>query len=91
VNLINKGSGLNNTRGEITLTLFSGAGCHLCELAGDILDEAVGKGAYEVVIISDNEQLMASYGERIPVVKNNAGKEKGWPFTVGQVRKLASQ
>lgn len=73
------------------MTLFSGTGCHLCKLAGVILDEVVGKGAYEVVIISDDEQLMASYGERIPVVKNNAGKEKDWPFTAGQVRKLALQ
>ena len=70
------------------MTLYTGAGCHLCELARDILDEVVGAEAYEVVSISDNEQLMASYGERIPVVKNNAGKEKGWPFTAGQIRKI---
>jgi hypothetical protein len=70
------------------LTLYTGPGCHLCELAGDILDDVVGAEAYEVVSISGSEQLKADYGERIPVVKNKAGREKGWPFTAGQIKKM---
>jgi glutaredoxin-like protein DUF836 len=73
---------------ETILTLYTGVGCHLCDLARDILDEVIGSGAYEVVSITSNEQLTVAYGERIPVVKTIYGQEKGWPFTAGQIRKM---
>ena len=71
-----------------SLTLYTGVGCHLCDLARNILDEVLGAGSYEVVSITDNESLMVAYGERIPVVKTLSGEEKGWPFTAGQIRKI---
>lgn len=71
------------------ITLYTGTGCHLCEQARAILDDVVGAGAYTVVNITGDEALMASYGTRIPVVKNAAGIEKGWPFSAGQIKRLA--
>ena len=70
------------------LTLYTGVGCHLCDLARNILDEVPGAEFYEVVSITDDESLMAAYGERIPVVRTLSGLEKGWPFTAGQIRKM---
>jgi hypothetical protein len=82
-----------NSDPQTVLTLYTGEGCHLCDLARNILDEVLavgGAGSYEVVSITGNDTLMAAYGERIPVVKNIAGQEKGWPFTVGQIRKMTT-
>ncbi|MBV1930612.1 MAG: glutaredoxin family protein [Porticoccaceae bacterium] len=80
-----------NSDTQAVLTLYTGEGCHLCGLARDILEEVLGMsgaGAYEVVSITGDDTLMAAYGERIPVVKNIGGQEKGWPFTAGQVRRM---
>lgn len=83
-----------NSDTQIMLTLYTGEGCHLCDLARDILDEVLegkaGSAAYKVVSITGNDTLMAAYGERIPLVKNGAGQEKGWPFTAGQIRKMVA-
>lgn len=76
---------------QVVLTLYVGEGCHLCDMARNILYEVLATGgavSYEVVSITGNDTLMAAYGERIPVVKNMAGEEKGWPFTAGQIRKM---
>lgn len=73
------------------ITLYTGTGCHLCEQARIILDEVVGAGAYTVVNITGDPALQASYGTRIPVVKNARGKEKGWPFSAGQIKRLAAE
>lgn len=72
------------------LTLYVGTGCHLCDLARAIVDGVVGAADYEIVNITGDDSLRAAYGERIPVVKNAAGREKGWPFTAGQVKRLVS-
>lgn len=83
-----------NSDNQTVLTLYTGEGCHLCDLARDILDQVLeGKGnsaAYKVVNITGNETLMAAYGECIPLVRNSAGQEKGWPFTAGQIRKMVA-
>ena len=43
-----------------------------------------------VVNINEDEVLTAKYGIRIPVIVTPDGREKGWPFTAGQVRRLIS-
>ena len=60
------------------LTLYTTAGCHLCEHAEAILD-AEGL-AFLAVDIADSDALMARYGVRIPVVATASGRELGWPF-----------
>ena len=43
-----------------------------------------------MVNINEDEVLTAKYGIRIPVIVTPDGREKGWPFTAGQVRRLIS-
>ncbi len=75
---------------EKTLTLFGGTGCHLCDQALALVMpvlEAEGWQLQEINIRGDAE-LEARYGVRIPVIRTPDGREKGWPFSAGQVRRL---
>ena len=72
------------------LTLYVGEGCHLCDQARHLLQPVIAELSWtleEISIVGD-ETLVATYGLRIPVVKTPAGEEKGWPFTVGQIKRL---
>ena len=71
------------------LILYSGAGCHLCDHARDIIYAAlpVGWTLREVDVRAD-VGLSDRYGLRIPVVAVDSGDEKAWPFTAGQLRRL---
>ena len=65
------------------LILYGTLGCHLCDMAEDIIAPFQQKGAFtlEKHDIADDDTLMTLYGVRIPVVKDTAtGKELGWPF-----------
>jgi len=60
------------------LLLYTTPGCHLCELAEDIL---LSVGARFVPVdIAEDPALIQRYGVRIPVVADRAGRELGWPF-----------
>ncbi len=67
--------------------LYTTDGCHLCEQAIGMFYYAKQQGllsdSVELLmqdIISD-EQLVAEYGERIPVIRSmDTGQELGWPF-----------
>lgn len=53
-------------------------------------DDDSGKGvAVDIVDISDDEELVSRYGERIPVLayedRNGQTQELGWPFEPEQV------
>lgn len=61
------------------ITLYTRAGCHLCEDAKAVLDrvrEQTGEG-YDEVDITGDPDLTADYGDRIPVVLLD-GKEHGY-------------
>jgi glutaredoxin len=61
------------------ITLYTRAGCHLCEDAKVVLDrvrERTGVGFTEVDISGDPD-LTADYGDRIPVVVLD-GREHGY-------------
>jgi hypothetical protein len=67
----------------ISLQLFSTSGCHLCELAKQLLDEVAIRIplACEEIEIADSEHLVELYGVRIPVLRDEvSGRELGWPF-----------
>ena len=66
------------------LILYTTLGCHLCEHAEAILD-AMGC-EYEMIDIADDLELMERYGVRIPVVRDQQGRELGWPFDRTQLR-----
>ena len=64
------------------LYLYSTGGCHLCELAEELVAPMLGDNfTLQIVEISDSDELMERYGIRIPVVKRgDTDAEIGWPF-----------
>jgi len=65
------------------LVLYHTSGCHLCELAGALLEQLAREQGwhYRLVDIADSELLVDAYGTRIPVVRaERGGPELGWPF-----------
>jgi len=49
-------------------TLYLREGCHLCEEAAALLDEMVGPNGWEPVEIDTDDDLLARYAHRIPVL-----------------------
>lgn len=75
------------------LVFYTTSGCHLCEQAAELLEDMGQLQRIEVsaVDISTDEALVALYGIRIPVVKNQVtGKELGWPFGLEELLGLGS-
>lgn len=64
------------------LSLFTTAGCHLCEQAAALFPPIAEDVPIDVtaVEIGDDETLVARYGIRIPVVQFEDGEELDWPF-----------
>jgi len=62
--------------------LYGTLGCHLCEVAEDVLMPFVEHGLLvELVDIAENEELFETYGLRIPVLRRvDTGEELDWPF-----------
>ena len=64
----------------MNLTLFQRDDCHLCDLALEVL-AAARVPEFESVFIDGDEALEARYGERVPVLRDEAdGRELAWPF-----------
>ena len=62
------------------LTLFQRDDCHLCDLALEVLAQA-RTPEFESVFIDGDDALEARYGERVPVLRDDArGIELDWPF-----------
>ena len=70
------------------LILYSTLGCHLCEEAKTLLKPLLAEGDWQLqqVDIADNNDLMKTYGIRIPVLAIPAfGSELDWPFTAEDI------
>jgi len=64
---------------NVKLLLYGTTCCHLCEQAEALL-HALGVSAAHIDI-ADDEELLARYGTRIPVVRRpDNATELGWPF-----------
>lgn len=66
----------------MTITLFTRAGCHLCEQAQHLLMQA-GRGQparITAVDIDTDSALRDRYGNRVPVARIG-NTELDWPFT----------
>ena len=62
------------------LLLFQRDDCHLCDLALDLL-AGVRAPEFESVFIDEDAALEGRYGERVPVLRDEAdGRELDWPF-----------
>jgi glutaredoxin len=67
------------------LTLYSTEGCHLCEMALELIKQ-VGLGEQvEVVDIAFDDELFSRYGVTIPVIKVDES-EINWPFDILQLQ-----
>ncbi len=72
-----------------SLVLYHTSGCHLCEQAYTLLQQAAPDMLIELQDIVDDEQLMAWYQTRIPVVENKkTGQKLYWPFSIKDVSRL---
>ena len=64
---------------RVGLVLYGTEFCHLCDEAKAILRETGIEADY--VDIADYDELLETYGIRIPVLKRtDNGAELGWPF-----------
>ncbi len=61
------------------LMLYQRDDCMLCDEAVALLAR-VGAPDFESVWIDGDAALEARYGERVPVLRDDAGRELGWPF-----------
>lgn len=74
--------------GEVELILYHTSGCHLCELAEEVVAKTVSAGADIDLILVDiatSDDLMGRYGWTIPVLTNGAS-ELNWPFDVAKLQ-----
>ena len=71
--------------------LYGTEHCHLCELAEQLLIQAIGTD-FSKVDISDCEDLTHRYGVRIPVlVERRSGRELNWPFDMATLGSFISE
>lgn len=73
----------------ITLILYTTAGCHLCELADDIVQTLAHQYQLNIIPteIGDSDELVERYGIRIPVVQFPDNSDIGWPFDQHDIEK----
>lgn len=71
--------------------LYSTPGCHLCELAKEVLWPLLEEFNLRMneVDIADSDRLIEKYGVRIPVLAvPGVEQELNWPFDQHQVREF---
>ncbi len=66
------------------ITLYSTEGCHLCEMAFTLLQQAQLGDQIKVVDIAFDDNLFSRYGVTIPVVSYQ-GSELNWPFDFAEL------
>lgn len=71
----------------MSLILYSTSACHLCELALEVIKPVLfDPSLIREVDISDSDELIESYGMRIPVLKDSvSGLCLDWPFDQAQL------
>ncbi|UJF18090.1 glutaredoxin family protein [Vibrio sp. SS-MA-C1-2] len=78
------------------LALYSTDGCHLCEQAYSLIEQAGIASLVEVIDIAFDDELFSRYGVTIPVVAyfpdnqqqtsfTHSQNELGWPFDYPQL------
>jgi hypothetical protein len=71
------------------LEFYTTIACHLCELAEVMLRQQKPLEVMEIVLIdiSESDQLIQEYGERIPVLKfADSDIELAWPFSHAELQ-----
>nr|WP_301337564.1 glutaredoxin family protein [Vibrio sp. 03-59-1] len=67
------------------MTLYSTEGCHLCEMAFELLQSLNLTDQVEVVDIAFDDELFSRYGVTIPVLKYQ-NSEINWPFGLQELQ-----
>ncbi|TKR30866.1 glutaredoxin family protein [Luteimonas gilva] len=67
------------------LILYQRDDCPLCDRALAMLAEARAP-EFDTVWIDEDEALESEYGHRVPVLRDEAGRELDWPFDAAKVR-----
>jgi len=76
----------------MSLILYSRPECGLCDNAEAMLAEGGMAKVYQKVDIETDLELIARYGDQVPVLLNDqTGEKLGWPFTVSQARALIDE
>jgi glutaredoxin len=72
------------------LILYTTEGCHLCEDAHELLLSIADRHPLHLQLqeIGDDDELVARYGIRIPVVRFTDNTELGWPFTEAELEQV---
>lgn len=72
------------------LTLFGTSGCHLCEVAEQLLQYVLTpEWQLDYADIAYDTALVERYGVRIPVLRDeSSGSELGWPFDEQMLRQF---
>ncbi len=69
--------------------LYSSEGCHLCEQAFDLCQQANIAQQVSLVDIVDDDKLVELYGTSIPVLENiETGDKLFWSFTLKQLKQV---
>ncbi len=72
--------------------LYSSEGCHLCEEALALCQQATQPILLTVVDIVDYDDLVELYGQQIPVLQRDSnGKELFWPFDLNALNQFIEQ
>ncbi|UTF60953.1 glutaredoxin family protein [Gilvimarinus sp. DA14] len=68
--------------------LLTTVGCHLCDNARAELHAAAVDIRVTEFDIACDDQMIERYGEKIPVIKTDDGRELQWPFSSADILKL---
>lgn len=76
----------------IELSLYTTSNCHLCEQAIELLSSQKNI-TFTLIEIADDDELIALYGTRIPVLQivNNPSNELNWPFNQQDILNFISR
>ncbi|MBO0211899.1 glutaredoxin family protein [Vibrio sp. Vb2880] len=66
------------------ITLYSTEGCHLCEMAYDLLKQVQLTQQVNIVDIAFDDALFSRYGVTIPVLSYQ-NSELNWPFDINEL------
>ena len=72
-----------------TVTLIGKPGCHLCDVARDVIVRVTGEegAAWEEKDINQDEELYRAYWEQIPVVLVDGAQHDFWRVDPDRLRK----
>lgn len=78
---------------QARVVVYSKPGCHLCEVAEATVSELCEELGVEwlSVNIQDDEELMATYGEQIPVTFVDGKQHDFWRVDPERLRKALSR